>query len=59
MPPVMITNATPMLMIPKSEVRRMRFSRLNGVTNASVMYAVARNTTSNRPKMPKVFFIIR
>ncbi len=28
MPPVMITNATPMLMMPNNDVRRIRFSRL-------------------------------
>ena len=56
-PPVMITNATPIPMIAKSDVRiRMRL-RLFAERNLGSARAVAAMITTKMISMPKIFFI--
>ena len=56
-PPVMMTKATPILMIPKRAVRRRRFSRLYESKRRSLRIEVATKTKTRRDKIPSIFFI--
>src|SRR5207248_3099485 len=57
-PPVMMTNATPMLKMANSELRRTRLPMLYSERNRSgFSNPVTRQTKTSRPRMPKIFFI--
>jgi hypothetical protein len=57
-PPVMITNATPILITPNREVQRSVFSTLYALKKLGLLIAVNTQTKINRPKIPNIFFMI-
>ncbi len=56
-PPVTMTNAAPMEMIPNKALRRIRFSMLNSVRKRSLRIAVMTQINTSKPKIPRIFFM--
>jgi len=58
-PPVMITNDTPIERIPNNALHRMMFWRLYADTNCGLISEVRTQMATNSPKMPRIFFTPR
>jgi hypothetical protein len=57
-PPLVMTNAAPMLMSEKRAVRRRRFSIFTGARNRSLIEYVTRHAAIRRRSNPRFFFML-